>query len=43
MWIEDLFLVGCDYFLYCGYYVLVKGVIDGDFCERFILLLNDKK
>ncbi len=29
--------------MYRGYYVPVKGVIDGDLCERFSLLPADKK
>jgi splicing factor 3B subunit 3 len=29
--------------MYRGYYAPVKGVIDGDLCERFNLLPNDKK
>jgi splicing factor 3B subunit 3 len=40
---EDPPLAGRDHLLYRGYYVPVKGVIDGDLCERYLLLPNDKK
>jgi len=40
---EDAPLAGRDHLIYRGYYVPVKGVIDGDLCERFMLLPNDKK
>ncbi|KAK4227715.1 Pre-mRNA-splicing factor rse1 [Podospora fimiseda] len=40
---EDAPLAGRDHLIYRGYYVPVKGVIDGDLCERFSLLPNDKK
>lgn len=40
---EDAPLAGRDHLMYRGYYVPVKGVIDGDLCERYILLPNDKK
>ena len=40
---EDPPLAGRDHLIYRGYYVPVKGVIDGDLCERFSLLPNDKK
>ncbi|KAK2070300.1 hypothetical protein P8C59_004806 [Phyllachora maydis] len=40
---EDPPLAGRDHLLYRSYYVPVKGVIDGDLCERFSLLANDKK
>jgi splicing factor 3B subunit 3 len=40
---EDPPLAGRDHLIYRGYYVPVKGVIDGDLCERFALLPNDKK
>lgn len=40
---EDPPLAGRDHLIYRGYYVPVKGVIDGDLCERFALLANDKK
>lgn len=40
---EDPSLVGRDHLMYRGYYVPVKGVIDGDLCERFRLLPLDKK
>lgn len=40
---EDPPLTGRDHLIYRGYYVPVKGVIDGDLCERFALLANDKK
>ncbi|KAH7263756.1 CPSF A subunit region-domain-containing protein [Fusarium tricinctum] len=40
---EDPSPVGRDHLMYRGYYVPVKGVIDGDLCERFRLLPLDKK
>ncbi|CEJ88710.1 Putative Pre-mrna-splicing factor rse1 [[Torrubiella] hemipterigena] len=40
---EDPPLAGRDHLMYRGYYAPVKGVIDGDLCERFALLPNDKK
>ena len=40
---EDPPLAGRDHLIYRGYYVPVKGVIDGDLCERFSVLSNDKK
>lgn len=40
---EDPPLLGRDHLMYRGYYAPVKGVIDGDLCERFNLLSNDKK
>ncbi|KAK6194263.1 hypothetical protein LQW54_011613 [Pestalotiopsis sp. IQ-011] len=40
---EDPPLAGRDHLIYRSYYVPVKGVIDGDLCERFTLLPNDKK
>ncbi|CAI4217941.1 unnamed protein product [Parascedosporium putredinis] len=40
---EDAPLAGRDHLIYRGYYVPVKGVIDGDLCERYALLPNDKK
>jgi splicing factor 3B subunit 3 len=40
---EDPPLAGRDHLIYRGYYVPVKSVIDGDLCERFTLLPNDKK
>jgi splicing factor 3B subunit 3 len=40
---EDPPLAGRDHLMYRGYYVPVKGVIDGDLCERYNLLPNDKK
>ncbi|KAH8748335.1 pre-mRNA-splicing factor rse1 [Hyaloscypha finlandica] len=40
---EDPPLAGRDYLIYRGYYVPVKGVIDGDLSERYLLLPNDKK
>ncbi|KAL1899726.1 pre-mRNA-splicing factor rse1 [Ceratocystis pirilliformis] len=40
---EDPPLAGRDHLIYRGYYVPAKGVIDGDLCERFALLSNDKK
>ncbi|KAF2138163.1 uncharacterized protein K452DRAFT_291209 [Aplosporella prunicola CBS 121167] len=40
---EDAPLAGRDHLIYRGYYVPVKGVIDGDLCERFLRLPRDKK
>ncbi|KAK3380060.1 Pre-mRNA-splicing factor rse-1 [Lasiosphaeria ovina] len=40
---EDPPLAGRDHLIYRGYYTPVKGVIDGDLCERYNLLPNDKK
>jgi len=40
---EDAPLAGRDHLIYRSYYVPVKGVIDGDLCERFSLLSADKK
>ncbi|KAK5017291.1 pre-mRNA-splicing factor rse1, partial [Cryomyces antarcticus] len=40
---EDAPLAGRDHLIYRSYYVPVKGVIDGDLCERYLLLSNDKK
>lgn len=40
---EDPPLAGRDHLMFRGYYAPVKGVIDGDLCERFSLLPNDKK
>lgn len=40
---EDPPLAGRDHLLYRGYYAPVKGAIDGDLCERYTLLPNDKK
>lgn len=40
---EDPPLTGRDHLMYRGYYAPVKGVIDGDLCERYTLLPNDKK
>ncbi|KAI9848811.1 MAG: pre-mRNA-splicing factor rse1 [Thelocarpon superellum] len=40
---EDAPLAGRDHLIYRSYYVPVKGVIDGDLCERYALLSNDKK
>ena len=36
-------LAGRDHLIYRSYYVPVKGVLDGDLCETFALLPNDKK
>jgi len=35
---EDPPLAGRDHLMYRGYYVPVKGAIDGDLCERFVRL-----
>ncbi|PSR93953.1 Pre-mRNA-splicing factor rse-1 [Coniella lustricola] len=40
---EDPPLAGRDHLMYRSYYAPVKGVIDGDLCERFALLPTDKK
>ncbi|KAL6720380.1 pre-mRNA-splicing factor rse1 [Lecanora helva] len=40
---EDAPLAGRDHLIYRGYYVPVKGMIDGDLCERYTMLPNDKK
>jgi splicing factor 3B subunit 3 len=40
---EDPPLAGRDHLMYRSYYVPVKGVIDGDLCERFTVLSRDKK
>jgi len=40
---EDPPLAGRDHLMYRSYYTPVKGVIDGDLCERFNLLPTDKK
>lgn len=40
---EDSPLAGRDHLMYRGYYAPAKGVIDGDLCERYTLLPNDKK
>ncbi|TKA75708.1 Pre-mRNA-splicing factor rse1 [Cryomyces minteri] len=40
---EDAPLAGRDHLIYRSYYVPVKGVIDGDLCERYLLLSSDKK
>ena len=40
---EDAPLAGRDHLIYRSYYVPVKGVIDGDLCERYTLLPSDKK
>lgn len=40
---EDAPLAGRDHLIYRGYYAPVKGMIDGDLCERYALLPNDKK
>ncbi|KAI1492495.1 pre-mRNA-splicing factor rse-1 [Biscogniauxia mediterranea] len=40
---EDPPLAGRDHLIYRSYYAPMKGVIDGDLCERFSLLPNDKK
>ncbi|KAK7735294.1 pre-mRNA-splicing factor rse1 [Cytospora paraplurivora] len=40
---EDAPLAGRDHLMYRGYYAPVKGVIDGDLCERYSLLPSDKK
>ncbi|KAI9653994.1 MAG: pre-mRNA-splicing factor rse1 [Bathelium mastoideum] len=40
---EDAPLAGRDHLIYRSYYAPVKGVIDGDLCERFMQLPRDKK
>ena len=40
---EEPPLAGRDHLMYRSYYVPVKGVIDGDLCERFMLLGYDVK
>lgn len=40
---EEPPLAGRDHLMYRSYYVPVKGVIDGDLCERFMLLGYDSK
>ncbi|KOS18324.1 Pre-mRNA-splicing factor rse1 [Escovopsis weberi] len=40
---EEPPLAGRDHLMYRSYYAPVKGVIDGDLCERYTLLPNDKK
>ncbi|CAL8574327.1 pre-mRNA-splicing factor rse1 [Xanthoria parietina] len=40
---EEAPLAGRDHLIYRSYYVPVKGMIDGDLCERYSLLANDKK
>ncbi|TVY62869.1 Pre-mRNA-splicing factor rse1 [Lachnellula suecica] len=40
---EDAPLAGRDHLIYRSSYVPVKGVIDGDLCERYTLLPTDKK
>lgn len=40
---EDAPLAGRDHLIYRGYYAPVKGMIDGDLCERYASLPNDKK
>ncbi|KAF6218043.1 hypothetical protein HO133_006455 [Letharia lupina] len=40
---EDAPLAGRDHLIYRGYYAPVKGMIDGDLCERYALLPSDKK
>jgi splicing factor 3B subunit 3 len=36
-------LAGRDHLIYRSYYVPVKGTIDGDLCETYVLLPNEKK
>jgi splicing factor 3B subunit 3 len=36
-------LTGRDHLMYRGYYSPVKGVIDGDLCERYMSLPDEKK
>ncbi|RMZ85025.1 hypothetical protein DV738_g144, partial [Chaetothyriales sp. CBS 135597] len=36
-------LLGRDHLMYRSYYAPTKGTIDGDLCETFFLLANDKK
>lgn len=40
---EEKPITGRDHLMYRGYYVPVKGVIDGDLCERFMQLSYDSK
>ncbi|KAK3946289.1 Pre-mRNA-splicing factor rse-1 [Diplogelasinospora grovesii] len=40
---EDPPLAGRNHLAYRSYYTPVKGVIDGDLCERYILLPKEKK
>lgn len=40
---EDPPLAGRDHLIYRSYYVPVKGVIDGDLCERYVMLSRDTK
>ncbi|KAK8190224.1 CPSF A subunit region-domain-containing protein [Phyllosticta capitalensis] len=40
---EDAPIAGRDHLAFRSYYVPVKGVIDGDLCERFLRLPRDKK
>nr|XP_019006069.1 pre-mRNA-splicing factor RSE1 [Kwoniella mangroviensis CBS 8507]OCF69530.1 pre-mRNA-splicing factor RSE1 [Kwoniella mangroviensis CBS 8507] len=40
---QNVSLVGRDHLAYRGYYVPVKGVIDGDLCENFNLLPYSKQ
>jgi splicing factor 3B subunit 3 len=40
---EDAPLAGRDHLIYRSYYAPVKGIIDGDLCERYTLLPSDKK
>jgi splicing factor 3B subunit 3 len=40
---EDPPLAGRDHLIYRGYYVPAKGVIDGDLCERYVMLSRDVK
>lgn len=40
---DDPPFAGRDHLAYRGYYVPPKGVIDGDLCERFMMLSNETK
>jgi splicing factor 3B subunit 3 len=40
---EETPLAGRDHLMYRSYYVPVKGVVDGDLCERFLRLGYDAK
>lgn len=40
---DDPPIAGRDHLAFRSYYVPVKGVIDGDLCERFLRLPRDKK
>ena len=40
---EEPPLAGRDHLMYRGYYVPVKGVVDGDLCERFMKLSHDQR